>query len=176
MRREKTKMLRTLTFVALAIVLATNALAAPGPAQPFEVVAFDGRRVSLESLRGNAAVLMFFSTDCQHCQQASLQIDPIYREFKELGFKMVGLSLNQTNEAGLREFAARFRASFPLALSSREKFSRITRTSVMTRIYYPFLVFLDKDGIIREEHQGSEQAWFGSLDTNFRKAVQALLQ
>ena len=169
-------MLKNLALFALASVVATNAIAAPGPAQPFEVVAYDGRRVSLESLRGNAAVLMFFSTECPHCQQTSVQVDPIYRELKQSGFKMVGLSLNPTDEAGLREFAARFRASFPLALSSRKEFSRITGTSVMTRIYYPFLVFLDKDGIIQEEHQGSEEAWFDNLETNFRKAVEALLQ
>ena len=89
---------------------------------------------------------------------------------------MVGLSLNPTDDAGLREFAGRFGASFPLALSSRQEFSRITGTSVMTRIYYPFLVFLDKDGVIREEHQGSEQAWFDSLEANFRRAVEALVE
>lgn len=169
-------MLRNLAWFAALAVLATSAIAAVGPAQPFEAIAFDGRRVSLESLRGNAAVLMFFSTECPHCQQTTVQVDPIYRELKESGFQMVGLSLNPTDESGLREFAARFGASFPLALSSRQEFSRITGTSVMTRIYYPFLVFLDKDGIIREEHQGSEQSWFDSLETNFRKAVEALLQ
>ncbi len=176
MRKGKPRMLRNLALLAVATALATNAIAAPGPAQPFEVVAFDGRRVSLESLRGNAAVLMFFSTECPHCQQTSVQVDPIYRELQKSGFKMIGLSLNATDEAGLRNFAARFQASFPLALSSREQFSRITGTSVMTRIYYPYLVFLDKDGIIREEHQGSEQAWFDSFEANFRKIVEPLLQ
>ena len=176
MRQENSRMLRSVALFAAAIVLATSAIAALGPAHPFEVVAFDGRRVSLESLRGNAAVLMFFSTDCPHCQQTTVQVDPIYRELKESGFKMVGLSLNPTDESGLREFATRFGASFPLALSSRQQFSRITGTSVMTRIYYPYLVFLDKDGIIREEHQGSEQVWFDNLETNFRKAVEALLR
>ena len=46
-------MLQALTVIVIATVLATNAVAAPGPAQPFDAVAFDGRRVTLESLRGN---------------------------------------------------------------------------------------------------------------------------
>ena len=105
-----------------------------------------------------------------------MRIDPIYRELRRQGFEMVGLSLNQTNNAGLREFAARFRASFPLALSSRSEFSRISGVSVMTRIYYPYLLFLNREGNIQEEHQGSERAWFSNLESNFRVAVGKLLR
>lgn len=161
---------------ALLLFLTAGANAASKPAQPFEAEAYDGRRVSLEALKGNASVLMFFSTDCPHCQQASMRLDPLYRQLAARGFKMVGLSLNRTDNAGLRQFSQRYQASFPLALSSREEFSRITGTSVMTRIYYPYIVFLDSDGNIREEHQGSEQAWFDNIETNFAAAVGKLLK
>ena len=162
--------------IALAVVLFSATAVAQRPARPFQSASYDGRPVSLEALKGKAAVLMFFSTDCPHCQQTALTIDPIYRELRPRGFEIVGLSLNPTDSAGLRNFASRFRASFPLALSSRADFSRISGVSVMTRIYYPYLLFLDRDGIIREEHQGSERAWFDSLETNFRTAVNKLLQ
>ena len=169
-------MLRPMIRIAAAIALAGVTAAAPRPAQPFEAVAFDGRPVSLANLRGKAAVLMFFSTDCPHCQRTSFRIDPIYRELRQQGFEIVGLSLNRTDNAGLRNFATRFQASFPLALSSRTEFSRISGVSVMTRIYYPYLLFLDREGIIQEEHQGSEQAWFDNLESNFRSVVGNLLQ
>lgn len=161
------------TGVALALVGALSG--APRPAQPFEGVSYDGRRVSLDALKGKAAVLMFFSTDCPHCQRTALGIDPIYRSLRERGFEIVGLSLNRTDHAGLREFANRFQASFPLTLSSRSEFSRISGVSVMTRIYYPYLLFLDRDGVIREEHQGSEQVWFDRLEVNFLQAVERLM-
>ena len=45
----------------------------------------------------------------------------------------------------------------------------------MTRIYYPYLLFLDRDGMIQEEHQGSEQAWFDRVDVNFLQAVERLM-
>ena len=162
--------------LGMALVLASSYLMAARPARPFEGVSFDGRRVSLDALRGKAAVLMFFSTDCPHCQDSARRIDPIYRELRREGFEMVGLSLNQTNHAGLREFASRFGASFPLALSSRLEFSRISGVSVMTHIYYPYLLFLDREGNIQEEHQGSERAWFSELELNFRAAVGRLLR
>ena len=168
-------MLRTLTGIALAVALAGAATAAPRAAQPFEGVSYDGRKVSLDALKGQASVLMFFSTNCPHCQKTAYQIEPIYRELRGRGFEIVGLSLNQTDNSGLRDFARRFQASFPLTLSSRPEFSRVSGVSVMTRIYYPYILFLDKDGVIREEHQGSEQAWFDNVEVNFRRAVEALM-
>ncbi|MDE0126663.1 MAG: TlpA disulfide reductase family protein [Bryobacterales bacterium] len=158
-----------------ALALVGALWGAPRPAQPFEAVSYDGRTVSLDALKGKAAVLMFFSTDCPHCQRTALRIDPIYRSLRERGFEVIGLSLNSTDNAGLREFANRFQASFPLTLSSRSEFSRISGVSVMTRIYYPYLLFLDRDGMIQEEHQGSEQAWFDRVDVNFLQAVERLM-
>lgn len=168
-------MLRRFIHIGAALALAGAVSAAPRSAQPFEEVSYDGRKVSLESLKGKASVLMFFSTDCPHCQRTALQVDPIYRSLRHRGFEIVGLSLNQTDNSGLREFAGRFQASFPLALSSRPEFSRISGVSVMTRIYYPYLLFLDKDGTIQEEHQGSEQAWFDNLEVNFLRAIEKLM-
>ncbi len=168
-------MRRTL-LIGLAVALGAATAFAARPAAPFDGMSYDGRKVSLAALQGKAAVLMFFSTDCPHCQSTSQVVDPIYRQLRSQGFEMVGLSLNPTDNNGLREFARRFGASFPLTLSSRRDFSRIAGVSVMTRIYYPYLLFLDRDGNIQEEHQGSERAWFDNLEANFRAAVAKLLR
>ncbi len=167
---------RRLICIGAAFALAGALWGAPRPAQRFEGVSYDGRNVSLDALKGKAAVLMFFSTDCPHCQQTAIRVDPIYRSLRQQGFEIVGLSLNPTDNSGLREFAKRFQASFPLTLSSRPEFSRIAGVSVMTRIYYPYLLFLDKNGVIQEEHQGSEQAWFDNLEINFQRAVDRLMR
>ena len=169
-------MLRRLICIGALLALAGALWGSPRPAQNFEGVSYDGRKVSLDALKGKAAVLMFFSTDCPHCQQTAIRIDPIYRSLRQQGFEIVGLSLNPTDNSGLREFAKRFQASFPLTLSSRPEFSRIAGVSVMTRIYYPYLLFLDRNGVIQEEHQGSEQAWFDNLEVNFQRAVGRLMR
>lgn len=168
--------MRRTILLAAFLSLAGLAAAAPRPAQPFKGVSYDSRSVSLEALKGKAAVVMFFSTDCPHCQDTATRIDPIYRELRGQGLEIVGLSLNRTDNAGLRTFAQRFGASFPLALSSRAEFSRIAGVSVMTRIYYPYLLFLDRDGVIQDEHQGSERTWFDALEANFRETVGKLLR
>ena len=166
--------LQSIRAATLALAVAALASADPRPAQPFDLPSYDGRRVTLEELKGGPSVLMFFSTDCPHCQQTSERLAPLYRALRPAGFKMVGLSLNETDNGGLRFFAERHDAEYPLALSSRNEFSRITGISVMTRIYYPYILFLDEDGVIQEEHQGTDQAWFDKLELNFSQAVARL--
>ena len=165
---------RTLTVAAAALGIAAVTFAGPRPVNPFAVTTFDGRQVSLDDLKGRPFVLMFLSTDCPHCQETTQRIGPVYQELQPKGLQIVGLSLNPTDNAGLREYAARFGAKHPLALSSREEFSRITKLSVMQRIYYPYVLFIDSAGIIQEEHQGSEEAWFANIESNFLAAVARL--
>jgi peroxiredoxin len=166
--------IRTLTAAALALGFAVVGWADPRPVSPFEVTTFDGRQVSLDDLKGRPFVLMFLSTDCPHCQETTQRIGPVYRQLQPQGLQILGLSLNRIDNAGLRDYAARFGASHPLALSSREEFSRITKISVMRPIYYPYVLFVDSDGVIQEEHQGSEEAWFANLESNFLAALSRL--
>ena len=166
--------MRTLSVAALALGLAVVGWADPRPVSPFTVTAFDGRQVSLDDLKGKPFVLMFLSTDCPHCQEATQRIGPVYRQLQPAGLQIVGLSLNRIDNAGLRDYAIRFGASYPLAVSSREEFSRITKISVMRPIYYPYVLFVDSEGVIQEEHQGSEEAWFANIETNFVSAVARL--
>ncbi len=163
-----------ISALLVALVLSAAALE-PRPIRAFEVTSYDGRRVSSADLKGRPVVLMFLSTDCPHCQETARRLDPIYRELRQEGLEIVGLSLNPIDNRGLRDFATRFGASFPIALSSRDEFSRITGISVMTRLYYPYVLFVDSEGIIREEHQGFEQLWFDNLEANFLSVVSALM-
>ena len=161
-------------LLAAAVSMAVLSAAEPRPMRPFEATSFDGRRVSSESLKGSKVVLMFLATDCPHCQETARRLDPVYRDLRREGLEIVGLTLNRIDNRGIREFATRFGASFPIAISSRDEFSRVTGISVMTRIYYPYVLFVDRQGVIREEHQGFEQPWFENLEANFRSAVAAL--
>ena len=72
-------MLQTIRAATLALAVAALAGADPRPAQPFDLPGYDGRRVTLEDLKGGPSVLMFFSTDCPHCQQTSERLAPVYK-------------------------------------------------------------------------------------------------
>lgn len=169
------KLIQTLAILALVASASLVAGEIPRDVPNFQVTSYDGRVVSLEQLKGKVVVAMFFSTTCPHCQNASRAMGPIYEELKGQGLEVVGLALNETGPSGLRSFAANYSASYPMAVSSRAEFARISKVSMMARFYYPYLLFIDRNGKVREEHQGAETVWFDNLGPNFRSVVTKLL-
>ncbi len=170
--------MKIFTRFALFVLIAALPMAAaevPRAISPFTITSFDGRVASLDDLKGKVVVVMFFSTTCPHCQNASIAMGPIYEELKAKGLEVVGLALNETGPSGLRAFAANYNASYPMAVSSRSEFARISKVSMMARFYYPYLLFVDRKGNIREEHEGAETVWFDNLGPNFRSVVTKLL-
>ena len=129
----------------------------------------------MEGLKGKVVVLKFFATTCPHCQNAALAIGPIYEELKSKGLEVVGLALNEVGSSELRAFAAAYQGSYPMAVSSRGEWARMAEMSVMSNFYYPYMLFIDRQGRVREEHQGSERTWMDSVGPNFRAIVTKLL-
>lgn len=67
------------------------------PARPFELLATDGKRYSLEDLRGPKGLLVMFI--CNHCPYVKSVLDRIIRDVKDLeayGINAVGIMSNDT--------------------------------------------------------------------------------
>lgn len=67
------------------------------PAKPFELMATDGRRYSLDDLRGPNGLLVMFI--CNHCPYVKSVLDRIVRDAKDLethGIKTVAIMSNDT--------------------------------------------------------------------------------
>ena len=76
----------------------------PRPAPKLEFTSMDGQKVSLADLKGKVVLVMYFSTDCQHCQTAAQTLAPIYKELKPKGFEILGLAMNPTAKQNLGAF------------------------------------------------------------------------
>ena len=163
-----------LAAVCLAVIATAWPADLPRPAGPLEMTAMDGRNISLADLKGKPAVVMYFSTDCPHCQTAATAMAPVYREAAAQGIKFVGLALNPSAEGNLGAFVDRYQVAFPVAMADRTHFSRFTGLSVMTRFYYPYIVVLDANGVIQEEHDGSDRAYYADLGTSLRESLAKL--
>jgi peroxiredoxin len=160
----------------LAVALAATAAAGttPRPADPLSFTTHDGKKVSLADYKGKSVVVMFFSTDCPHCQRAATQLAPLYPELKKNGVEILGLAMNPTADKNLGNFIRTHNVAFPTGLSNRNQFNAFARLSVMQNFYYPYLLFVDPAGQVREEHQGSERAWFGEFELNLLKTIDKL--
>ena len=147
----------------------------PRPAPELKFTARDGRQVALSQLKGKAVAVFFFSTDCPHCQRSAEVMAPIYAELKGQGVEILGLAMNPTAETNLGAFVEKYNVQFPVTTTTRQEFARFAGLSVMSRFYYPYYLFVDPQGNLVEEHQGSDTSYFRDLNSSLRATFARLL-
>src|SRR5690606_38947448 len=98
----------------VAGVLPLRAAEMPHPAGPLTLRTLDGRTVSIEGLRGKGVAVLFFSTDCPHCQHTAELLAPLYAEFAPKGLEILGCAVNPSAAANLSEFRDAYHVKFPL--------------------------------------------------------------
>lgn len=169
------KLLTTALLSGLLALVPLTAADVPRPAGEFAVTTPAGDTVDSNALEGKSVVVMFFSTDCPHCQHTASVMAPIYADYESKGVEFVGVALNPTANANLGEFIEKYSVKFPVGLGGRELFIQAAGLTEMIRFYYPYLLFIDKDGQIQEEHDGAERGYFADLNGNLRKSIDRLL-
>ena len=169
--------MRLLTILTLASMLGGSVWAGdvPRPAAPLTMKTFDGRQVALDDLKGKVVAIMFFSTTCPHCQQTTQLLNPIYSQWKSRGLEILGLAMNPEAAAGLPEFKQKFNVQFPLGLATRSDMTRFAEISVMARFYVPYMMFVDRNGVVREEHPGGDKPFYANQDVNLKASLDRLL-
>jgi peroxiredoxin len=101
------------------------------PAAPFDLLGTDGRRHTLESVRGaNATVVMFI---CNHCPYVKAVVAKIVRDMTELRLHGVGSVAIMSNDPAaypedssdnMRAFALRHGFTFPYVLDGPQDVAR----------------------------------------------------
>ena len=169
------KLVTTALLMGMLSLSHLGAAEPPRPAGELAITTPAGDTVDGDALKGKEVVVMFFSTDCPHCQHAASVMAPIYADYKSKGVEFVGVALNPTANANLGAFIEKYSVEFPVGLGGRELFIEAAGLTEMIRFYYPYLLFIDKDGQIQEEHEGAERGYFADLDGNLRQSLDRLL-
>ena len=171
--------MKLVSAALLTATMAASALFAQGPlpreAPGLEFTSTRGEKVSLADLKGKPVIVMFFSTTCPHCQSTAETMAPIYNELKPKGMEIIGLAIDKDAKKNINSFVSNHAVRFPVAATDRPAFHQFTGVPIMARFYYPYLLFIDKNGMIRNETDGSNRAFFGALDNNLYKTMSALL-
>ncbi len=162
-------------LITAVLTLATVASAAdaPRPGGDLEITTLQGKQLNIKDLAGKPVMVFYFSTDCPHCQAAAKTLAPIYGEYRSKGVEFVGVTLNPTAKNNLGVFVKQYNVAFPVGLGDRNRF--VGYTGVTGRFYYPYMLFVDKSGQIREEHEGADRAYFADLNASVRKSLDQLL-
>ncbi len=92
--------------------LAKPKLARATMAPPFALTTTDGRRVTLDELRGRVVLLDFWATWCVPCQVALPRLQRLAEEMKDRPFTVIGVSWDE-DEAVWRRYVAEHGMAWP---------------------------------------------------------------
>lgn len=162
------------TLIALG-GLAVQAADVPRPSPSFPVNLPGGKSVDLAQMKGKVVVAEFLLVTCPHCQTTARILTKIQKEYAAKGVQVVGISIDPAADA--LSFAKTYAEnSYPVGTAAtRDSVYGYLQHSLMQPTFYvPQIVIIDRNGVIREQHGGTDP-WLQSEDKNIRAALDKLL-
>jgi len=142
------RLLLGLALGLLAFVPASGAPQPPGPhdgspAPAFDLPTIDGRRVTLEGLRGKTVVVNVWATWCPPCQRETPDLVSAYKRLGGRDVVFVGVDSTE-RPALVRAFAAAKNIGWIEAIDEQRTFLRAYGVR-----YFPTTYVIDPNGILR---------------------------
>lgn len=119
------------------------------PLPQFQLQDLDGNQVSNANLDGKVALVNFWATWCGPCKIEMPWFVEFQRKYKDQGFTVLAISLDEEGWDPVREFAAELELNFPVVLGNdpvAEDFGGIRAL--------PTTLVVDREGDITFTHTG----------------------
>jgi cytochrome c biogenesis protein CcmG, thiol:disulfide interchange protein DsbE len=121
-----------------------------GAAAPaFTLSDTDGRRRSLESLRGKVVAVNFWATWCGPCREEIPELSKVYAENHGKCFELLGVAEESGPRDSVVAAAQRLGATYPILLDEDGKAGEAFRVAA-----YPRTFLIDAGGSIRKVFEG----------------------
>jgi peroxiredoxin len=105
-------------FLALVLVISCSgnkkALRVGDTLPTFKATALDGKLFSLDSHKGNPAVVRFFLLDCPYCKADTPVFNKFYADYSKTGLVMVYINNNGSTRHAVENFIAELGVKFPV--------------------------------------------------------------
>jgi cytochrome c biogenesis protein CcmG, thiol:disulfide interchange protein DsbE len=115
-----------------------------GAAMPaYSTAMLDGSKFDVAAERGNVLLLNVWATWCGPCRYEIPELQKLHGRYAAQKFKVIGVSIDDTGEEGVRQFVNENKIDYPIALDAEAKLANIFQTSVL-----PTTVLIDRSGRI----------------------------
>lgn len=118
---------------------------APG----FTLKLFDGRRVSLEELRGKTVLLNFWASWCMPCRQESQALEESWLKYKDKNVVFIGVNVWDESESAA-SYIEKFGGGYPQGIDPKEEIQVNYGIGGVPETY-----FISPDGIITDKYDGA---------------------
>jgi len=121
----------------------------PTPAPDFALPDAQGNEIKLSDLKGKVVLLNFWATWCGPCKIEMPWFVEFQRDYKDKGFAVVAVSLDEEGWEVVKPFAEDLKLNFPVVLGDDEladKFGGV--------VALPTTFIIDKEGRITAKHTG----------------------
>ena len=144
-----------MTFALAAACVSTALAQEPRKAPEFVINMTDGSQKLLSSYKGKPICLSFFFTTCPHCQDmAKLLSAKIVPEYAPKGVQFLAAAFDDGAKEGTAQFVNTYVSGFPMGWAERGSVLEFLQVSIMTPLYVPIMVFIDRNGRVQDQFIG----------------------
>src|SRR6476646_3399220 len=166
-----------------ALVLCMAAMAPATPAAPpvprtspdFTIHLTPTTQATPKQYKGKVVLLAFIQTTCPHCQQSTQILSGLQRQYGPRGLQILAAAFNTSAETLVPGFIHQFQPAFPVGWASHQEVLTYLDHSVMTPLYVPSMVFIDRTGVIRHEYLGCDP-FYNNQEKNLRDTIEEMLK
>jgi cytochrome oxidase Cu insertion factor (SCO1/SenC/PrrC family) len=146
----------------------------PRQSPEFALTLPGGQQELLSKYKGKVVALEFLFTTCPHCQKSAMLLSKLQHEYGPKGFQAIGVAINPNPD--LAGFTAQYATAFPVGAGTRDSAFQYLQHSIMApNFYVPQMVFIDKKGVIRAQHSGTDDFLGDQQEANMRGMIEKLL-
>lgn len=139
--------------ITLVFLFSFNSLlhGAEKRAPPFTLHDVEGNTRKLSDFAGKVVVIDFWATWCHECKDSSPELERVYRNYKDRGVILLGISLDEGRSAvkKVKKFSDDLNLTYPMLMGDK----KTARAYGVRGI--PVTYILDKDHMIVKRYMGA---------------------
>lgn len=145
----------------------SGSVAIGSPLPAYATTDLAGDSVSLAKERGSVVLLNLWATWCHPCRDEVPVLEALHQRFASQGLRVVGVSVDAAgDEAAIREFARRYRMTYPIWRDPGERISQL-----YLAIGVPATFLVGRDGTLLWRHTGPVRATDTVLVATIERAL-----